>query len=615
MRGMGGAWARGGIVLGLLAAVAAVARADGCFFKDRRFPAPAPIPAQRALIVHRDGVERLVVESTLDAEGQAFGWVLPLPSTPTSVEVSTPGALDTLDLATRPRIVTRGSVIEILVPVGLIVVLAFALRLYGAGVRGDQPLGKSPAGAFVLVALLALLAAMISIPNLLAGRLGMPTVPGVRASDPQRVGNYEVTVLQARDATALGAWLEKSGLAPVPEAGRPIVDDYAARGWTFVAARLVREGKGPAAPHPLSVTFPSARPVYPMRLTALAGGTTDVRLHVVAGGAASCPPLEIRFSGAFREDEVDVSGFAGERGRMLVHGDPWEPRRVAHPSLRENLWDGCVVTRLEGSMASADMTRDLEFEVGGTETRVHVLHTPAAAWREALSSVAWFWAAAVLALVLVPDGRLPSLGARGSPFFRWVVVLAAAGGAATALIRMPLATIPESDLVSGGSPFRFAGVSARILREIDGYAGRSPAEARAVLESNFRAHGTTNPFTGKPVRWGDSPGDVLLLEDHRGLVLRTFSLEGAPVDRAWHVERLRGMLVESNARRPTGTLDEARRSVFPDGSMAGGVRSPFTGAPVREGRDPGDAEVAEKGGRLLLRAWFREGRNEDLEIR
>ena len=89
-----------GLVLAF--ALAPPALADGCFFKNRGFPVPPSIPAQRALIVHRDGKELLVVESTLDAEGQTFGWVLPLPARPTDLREATPGALDTLDLATRP---------------------------------------------------------------------------------------------------------------------------------------------------------------------------------------------------------------------------------------------------------------------------------------------------------------------------------------------------------------------------------------------------------------------------------------------------------------------------------------------------------------------------------
>jgi hypothetical protein len=594
------------------------ARADGIFFKDRRFPVPPPIPAQRALIVHRDGKELLVVESTLDADGQTFGWILPVPAKPTSVQEVTAGALDTLDLATRPKVLSDGSSTEVLVILGLVFVLVLALRLYFARRRGEDPPRGGLESMVVLLALLGLLF-VFAIPNLGAGRLGIatPTIPGVLATEPQRVGNYEVTVLEARDAGALGGWLEKSGLAPVPPAGKAIVDDYIAGGWVFVAVRLVRDGAGLAAPHPLAVAFPSEKPVYPMRLTALAGGTTDLRIHVVAAGSAEGAPLEARFSGMFEKGTRAILGHHGQEDRqVLACGGPWEMRALAHPFLLDRLWDGCVVTRLEGAMAPRDMDRDLVFTVGDTTPRTYVLYTPAEAWRKAMGTVAWFWALALFVLLFVPDSSLPALGARGSPFIRWVLVVTVVAGGAVALVRIPLPKIPEAQLVTGQDPFRLSGFGSRILRENDGYAGKPLPEVRAFLESKFRAFAVSNPYTGKPIGWGDSPGGFQLLEDYRGPVLRVWSLEGAPIDRPWFTDRIEWILYDVHWNWPPGGVgaEEVRKRLFPDGAFIRGLRNPFTGEPVRQGRDPGNAEVVEENRAIFLRIWFREGKSCDYRI-
>jgi hypothetical protein len=77
-------------LLAVLAAVAAMlaaapaARGDGMYFPEHAFPELPTIPMQRALIVHKGGMETLVVESTFKSGSPGVGWVLPLPAEPTA---------------------------------------------------------------------------------------------------------------------------------------------------------------------------------------------------------------------------------------------------------------------------------------------------------------------------------------------------------------------------------------------------------------------------------------------------------------------------------------------------------------------------------------------------
>jgi len=62
------------VILFLL--ISAAAHADGIFIGQKQIP---PIPAQRALISFKDGIERLVVDSSVGGDGTELAWVIPVP--------------------------------------------------------------------------------------------------------------------------------------------------------------------------------------------------------------------------------------------------------------------------------------------------------------------------------------------------------------------------------------------------------------------------------------------------------------------------------------------------------------------------------------------------------
>ena len=80
--------------------------ADGVFIPEVRKKIPE-IPTQRALLQYRDGVETLIIESTLDGEGDSYSWIIPLPNVPGRIEKISPGLLKTLSLQVQPKIHQR----------------------------------------------------------------------------------------------------------------------------------------------------------------------------------------------------------------------------------------------------------------------------------------------------------------------------------------------------------------------------------------------------------------------------------------------------------------------------------------------------------------------------
>jgi len=495
----------------LLLVFAGSASADGFYLAPPAFPKPPAVPAQRALVVHRDGVERLTVESALDAKSQSFGWILPVPAEPTKVEATTRGALDTLELVTRPRIReavgtrARSLLLTLLGFTLFLAISRFVLLRTGFSLRGLGYVALIALG-FLVVLLVPSLGAMHS------ARIGAIQSPGVRASKTARVGSYAVTVLEAEGVEALSAWLTANGLSPIPEEGRSLVADYVAKGWRFVAARLEAGGTGLLVPHPLRVEFPATEPVYPMRLTALAGSAVALRLWVLADGRASAAGLETTYCA--RLDDATSS------------------RYPAHPALAGGVWPGAVLTRLEGRVPPGSMGDDVSIALGPFAAHLPAFYTNEGATQAVLAGAAVLWMLVMLVLLFVPPNRLPLRNPQIRPFFLLGILAAVVVGLVAFVYRQTLPTIETIETPSiGWRAYASPGlVVARLRYEGDEFEGLGPDDARARIDAAFRRWGARNPYLGRPVAWSDSPGDFLLVEDERGLLLRRFDARGAPED-------------------------------------------------------------------------------------
>jgi hypothetical protein len=146
--------------------------------------------------------------------------------------------------------------------------------------------------------------------------LGSGSAPvGVEVVERERVGLYDVSTLSANDPEALLEWLDENGYA-FPEEGGAILEAYVRDGgWYFVAARVLPEEAESldGDVHPLWMSFDAQEPVYPMRLTALVGGTLDVLLYVLADHRMDLDGFETEFAG-----ELTLTPEEGEEEGALV---------------------------------------------------------------------------------------------------------------------------------------------------------------------------------------------------------------------------------------------------------------------------------------------------------
>ena len=179
------------------------------------YPAMPTIPVQRALIVHRNGEETLVVESAFETHSPQVGWILPLPSEPTKLEVGEPGMLASLAMSMRPDLTHDLSQLWRFAGLALLMMIPVAVGMiyYKDPAQRRHELLKLAAiyvfGAFV---------ASILLPSL--GTAGVDAIgAAVTVRGAQQVGNYEVTVLRTGQGAALSQWADREETDAARSAG------------------------------------------------------------------------------------------------------------------------------------------------------------------------------------------------------------------------------------------------------------------------------------------------------------------------------------------------------------------------------------------------------------
>ncbi len=106
---------------------------------------------------------------------------------------------------------------------------------------------------------------------------------GVVVTKQEVVGPYQTVQLSASDPNALATWLAQNGYTIPPDV-QPIVDQYVAEKFDFLAVKLV-PGATVRAIRPIRVTTPGAGIALPLRMVAAGvGSTVGISLWVVGEG-------------------------------------------------------------------------------------------------------------------------------------------------------------------------------------------------------------------------------------------------------------------------------------------------------------------------------------------
>jgi hypothetical protein len=337
--------------LGVVAVLlfASAARGDGCYIAERAVRKIPAIPAQRAILSWKDGIETLVISSALDSEAQKLGWIIPIPTVPQAMEEASPGGLKSLDFCIQPKI-THDLYLGVKAAIGATLIANLIMGTF---------LFKRP--WFARVTILVFVAILLQGLMLSAGA-GISTATkaeNLRVEKSATVGSYDISVLKAPKSDELKAWLATNGFSSLPAAADKIVANYIAKGWVFAAIKLTRIESGTNAPHPIKMVFVAKEAVYPMRLTAIAGGSPRFELFVIGDDSTSCDLLEEEFCDRFKQ----IGAYQGEGYETRISCDGVTTHQVInHPAICSLMWDKCVLTKFAGTINANDMTGDLRFD-------------------------------------------------------------------------------------------------------------------------------------------------------------------------------------------------------------------------------------------------------------
>jgi hypothetical protein len=88
----------------------------------------------------------------------------------------------------------------------------------------------------------------------------------------------EPEIVQAQNSKALSAWLDETGFA-LTDAAADVIASYANDGWSLALVSL--DGSGGQPIGPVTFSFPTTEPVFPLRLAAVNESEVDYRFYVL----------------------------------------------------------------------------------------------------------------------------------------------------------------------------------------------------------------------------------------------------------------------------------------------------------------------------------------------
>jgi hypothetical protein len=499
-------------ILALAALLPVAALADGMVIPQRAFAIPQ-IPDQQALLHYANGTETLVIETAFVGQGTNFAWVVPLPAE-AKIEPASTGLFPTLQTIFQPEVVLSVKHYWIALPIAAAVL--WMVRF----------IRREPVFGVLVLCLLILLLAFLLLPALATAK-SRASVAGslasqVRVLNRQTAGLFDTVTLKSTTPTALFDWLSESGFS-TPTNMAPVVADYIRAGWVFVAARLHDDaGEAKArATHPLVFTFPTPKPVYPLRLTAMGAFSCSIDLYVFGPGRAQ------------------ARGFAVQRCEAPdYHAQQQWPRmqagalQIRHPDLRKVVAEAPVATKLTATLSPSDMAHDAYVSWAPYLPAGQKVYSPGAALTLSSNVSALLFMALVMGWWLLrnakPAFQAQKWGPRLAPiaFAAGVAVyflaLPKVGGMSLRTVRVGSSSVRSDalelamalgDELTDTNLIANAATPARPLRP--GEVERLFRAAARDYRDNWAQYSSrrsplTNCFTGEPIRFEASPGNVVL---------------------------------------------------------------------------------------------------------
>jgi hypothetical protein len=282
-----------------------------------------------------------------------------------------------------------------------------------------------------------------------------------------------------------------------------VIASYVKDGWVFVATKIRRDkpDNETSTPHPLSFTFKTDKPVYPMRLTGLNSQSLMVDLYVFSNARAAAPHFKVE---SCTRPNID------------------------HPLLHKWIGDSTVATKLTVTLSPAEMRKDVWINWTSFSEKKNRLFSRDGAFTTALNfGTALFAACLVVVCFLAFASK-----AHKTKFLCLIGIMAVASVILAGLVYRSL---PKTEVIFvHGYRDSYPGLVI-LYRILHGGGWQTMAEARAKLQDvtsnsinspkRFRGN-WRNDLVGGQIREEDSPGNYLLRETNQQVQLIIFDANG-----------------------------------------------------------------------------------------
>lgn len=489
---------------------------DGGFIPESAI-AKVTIPDQRALIHYRDGIETLVIDTSVATSSTNLAWILPLPSAP-QITPATGGLFPTLEILFSPKIVHDPGMAVVLVA-GFFGSIAF---LIAAFVR------KHPRRIefAVLLCVFVLLTGLLLPAFGTAGSSGISPPGGVQILATNRVGSFDTVTLRGETGHSVLDWLEGHGF-PTTTAHKPVIESYAREGWVFVAAKVAKiANHTDTRIHPLTFRFATPRAVYPLRLTAVNNDACNLELFIFGDKRAEVPGWKV--------ERCDVI-----QGRVdrWIHRLPKDGIAVGHEYLGTFVSAGDIGTKVVARLSPEEMARDACVNwIPFKQTKPTVFSSKGA--RTVLLNV-WLCSGIASGVLFYAFGGFPVINRFGGRRLWALSCLAAMLVLAPIYLLLPKIEVTSGNHLPLQTRFAHEQLAATVRDE---WAAQQKAarnqgadmlptkEAIQKLISQALAQDPelTNHILGVALSEMDCPGGYTLEQTAEGIVYRGHDLGGAP---------------------------------------------------------------------------------------
>lgn len=281
--------------------------ADGGVFLDY-YRYAVYLPEQKAAIFWDGTNETLILSTKIRSEDLTnMAWVVPIPSKtkPEIEEGDIQVFYQLADIFTEYKGKGGGPSFHplFMVPFGLCLVGSFTSALIYISRKRMVFLFL-----FIFFALMSVVSFVLSVMYTGALTFTFMGDGGVEPIEIKKVDFYDVATLKATNATALVGWLNGNGYS-VPESAVPILQDYCDKedlyfiankinledryNSTYERSKILYELRDGIAT-PLKITFQPDEPFYPMKISSINDGRTEISVFVISPSPVEDTSLILR---------------------------------------------------------------------------------------------------------------------------------------------------------------------------------------------------------------------------------------------------------------------------------------------------------------------------------